>query len=103
MLELNLVFSEIPIALLTKVGKREAVLREMSGRDREEYLSVIQKALKVTTSGGDTTAEITSEISLSAALLIRCLFWKNDDGTVQRITENELLEFPYPFTLLLIM
>jgi hypothetical protein len=96
MLNLSLVFNEVLVVLQTKDGERHAVLRELSGRDREDYFRDLQKNVRISTENEDIKSEMKSTSGLSTMLLSRCLFWKNGDGegSYVRVTDRELLEFP---------
>jgi hypothetical protein len=96
MLQLSLVFKETPVVLQTKDGERHAVLRELSGKDREEYFRDVQINVHISTNNDDVKSELKNTAGLSTLLLTRCLFWKNGDSEDSYVsaTEKELLEFP---------
>jgi hypothetical protein len=96
MLNLSLVFNETPVILQTKDGERHAVLRELSGKDREDYFRDVQKNVHISTENNDIKSEMKTTSGLSTILLVRCLFWKNGDSedSYVHVTEKELLEFP---------
>jgi hypothetical protein len=94
MLEFDLIFNEEPIKFKTAAGEREAVLREMSGKDRETYFDLVRKSVKTTKDKeGNEVTEILNAHGLSAALLKFCLWWKKGDQVIQA-KESEILELP---------
>jgi hypothetical protein len=96
MLELSLVFAETHVVLQTKDGEKHAVLRELSGKDREDYFRGLQENVHISTEKDDIKSEIKNASGLSILLLTFCLFWKTgeDENSYVHVTETELLDFP---------
>ena len=68
---------EIPVILMTEDGTEKAyILREMSGRDRDAYLTKMGGKFKFNTKG--KVIGVKSFDGLQAALLAKCLFDEDD-------------------------
>ncbi|MDR2170635.1 MAG: hypothetical protein LBP59_10875 [Planctomycetaceae bacterium] len=89
--EFDLSFREESV-LLSRGGERlEAVLREMSGREREDYLNSLQSHVNFSRDG--SASGVKSITGLTSLLLTSCMFWRVGDELV-RVTDKELNAFP---------
>lgn len=86
MLEFTLDLKEIPVRLKSGENVKEYVLREMTGKQRDQYLTELNKRMKIDSTG---KASLSSFDGLQAELLTRCLF----EGDAS-ISKEELQSYP---------
>jgi hypothetical protein len=68
---------------------KELAVRELSGRQREDYLAIVTKKGKRTAYG----FEVVDYNGFTTALLERVLYWKDGDDYT-KVTRKEIMDFP---------
>lgn len=87
-LNFDLILQELPVTLTNADGVAEQyVLRELTGRGRDQYLNNLTGRLVTDAKGNSRMKDFTG---LQSNLVGRCLFRK--DG--QAVTEAELVQWP---------
>lgn len=88
-LEIDIDVEERPVKVKRKDGtEKNYVLRELTGRQRGQYLNGMNSRLQVSQDGKVTG--IKDFIGMEASLLNKCLY--NDENKL--VTDNELQELP---------
>lgn len=101
-LRFSLDFQEKEFVVEHEGKDRKAMLKEMSGREREDYLSQLTRNIDVDGSigankdGADQKFKVKSMAGTSTAMLERCCFWvpENPEEKPTRVTKDELLSWP---------
>lgn len=102
MLKFDLGFQEKPFTVIHEGKEKKAVLREMSGTERESYLSHLSKQMEVrvdTDNDGSNIKPQVKRVSMAGdttAVLECCCYWipENAEDKPIRITKQELLSWP---------
>jgi hypothetical protein len=93
----DLGFKEESVTLRGSDGEHVAVLREMNGHQREDYLDALQQQINITVSldsKNNNNPTIKSMKGLTSLLLCNCMSWIGEDGTLTPVTDKELMSFP---------
>jgi hypothetical protein len=92
----DLGFKEESVTLRGSDGEHVAVLREMNGHQREDYLDALQQRvdINVTLRDGSSKPTVKSMTGLTSLLLCNCMFWRGENDVLTPVTDKELMGFP---------
>ena len=85
-LEFSLVLKEVPVTLQTKSGEQNVFLRELSGKSRDEYLSLLGKKMRYDSDG--KPSGLKSFDGLHVALVALCLFDERSKAIPSSVIEQ---------------